>query len=131
MLHLMPFFYFGSLLGGLLIGTLAGRWLGGLVADLRYSQTPGTAPSPQLHKGCVAAGALLGCIIGAAVGMGLTMVVERQVQAMWLMPIIFFSPPVLFLVLGGFAGQTVARRRAAQRTASDLARNQGERGAAS
>ena len=114
-LHLMPFFYFGSILGGLLIGTLAGRWLGGLVADLRYSPTPGGAPPPKIHKGWVAAGAFLGCVIGVAVGMGLTMVVERQVQARWLMPILFFSPPVLFLVLGGFAGLTFARRRAAGR----------------
>ena len=44
------------------------------------------------------------------------MVVERQVQARWLIPIVFFSPPVLFLVLGGFAGLNFARRRAAQRT---------------
>jgi len=73
-----------------LIGTLAGRWLGGLVADLRYSPTPGSAP-PKIHKGWVAAGALLGWVIGAAVGMGLTMVVERQVQARWLMPILFFQ----------------------------------------
>jgi hypothetical protein len=112
----MPFFYFGSILGGLLIGTLAGRWLGGLVSDLRYSPTPGGAPPPKIHKGWVAAGALLGWVIGAAVGMGLTMVVERQVQARWLTPILFFSPPALFLVLGGFAGLTFARRRAAQRT---------------
>ena len=46
-LQLMPFFYFGSILGGLLIGTLAGRWLGGLVVDLRSTPTPGGAPLPR------------------------------------------------------------------------------------
>ena len=115
-LQLMPLFYFGGILGGLLIGTLAGRWLGGFVADLRYSPTHGGAPAPKIHKGWVAAGAFLGWVIGAAVGMGLTMVVDRQVQARWLMPILFFSPPILLLVLGGFAGLNFARRRAAQRT---------------
>ena len=44
------------------------------------------------------------------------MVVERQQQARWLMPILFYAPPVLFLILGGFAALTFARRRAAQRT---------------
>jgi hypothetical protein len=107
--------FFGLVLGGLVVGTLAGSWLGGLVADLRYSPTPGGAPPPRFPKGWVGAGALLGCVIGAAVGMGLTMMVERQVQAAWLMPILFFSPPILFLLLGGFAGLTFAGRRAAQR----------------
>jgi hypothetical protein len=32
------------------------------------------------------------------------------------MPILFFSPPLLFLVLGCFAGLSFARRRAAQRS---------------
>jgi hypothetical protein len=114
-LSLMPFLYFGSILGGLLIGTLAGRWIGGLIADLRYTPAPGGAAPPRISKGWVAAGAFLGCVLGAAVGMGLTMLVEPQVKALWLMPIFFFSPPVLGLVLGGFAGLGLARRRAARR----------------
>jgi hypothetical protein len=115
-LHLMPFVFFGSILGGLVIGTVVGSWLGGLVADLRYSPSSGGAPRPKIHTAWVGAGALLGCAIGAAVGMGLTMAVARQVQAAWLMPILFFSPPLLCAVLGGFAGLAVARRRTAQRT---------------
>ncbi len=115
-MHLMPFVYFGSILGGLLIGTLAGRWLGGLVADLRYRPTSGGAPLPEVHKGWVGAGALLGCILGMVVGMGLTMVVTQQPHARWMVPIIFFSPPLLFLVLGAFAGVNFGRRRAAGRT---------------
>jgi hypothetical protein len=35
---------------------------------------------------------------------------------MWVMPILFFSPPALGLVLGGFAGLGFARRRATHRT---------------
>ncbi len=115
-LQLMPFIFFGSILGGLLIGTLAGRWLGGFVADLRFSPTPGSAPAPKIHNGWVAAGAFLGWLIGAAVGRGFTMFLEPRLHAWWLMPILFFSPSVLLLVVGGFVGLNFARRRAAQRT---------------
>ena len=82
----MPFFYLGSILGGLLIGTLAGRWLGGLVADLRYRPTPGGAPAPQIHKGWVGAGASWAASSEPAVGIG-THDGRRsaQVQARWLM----------------------------------------------
>ena len=106
----------GIMLGGPVAGILAGRWLGGLLADLRYSPTPGGAPAPKIHKGWVMAGSMLGCVIGAAAGMGITMVVMRHVQPRWLMPLLFFLPSVLFLVLGGFAGLEYARKRAAQRT---------------
>jgi len=82
----------------------------------KLCRTPGGAPPPKIHKGWVVAGAFLGWVLGAAVGMGLKMVVARQLQATWLTPILFFSPPVLLLVLGGFAGLTFARRRAAQQT---------------
>jgi hypothetical protein len=111
----LVFAFPGIVLGGLLVGALAGRWLGGLVADLRYRPTPGGAPGPKIHKGWVAAGAVMGWIIGGAIGMGLTAVFARGVRGDWLMPILFFSPPVLCLVLGGFAGLIFARRRAAQR----------------
>jgi hypothetical protein len=114
-LSLMPFVYFGSILGGLLIGAVVGSWLGGRVADLRYRPSPEGAPAPRISKGWVVAGAVLGWIAGGAIGMGLTAVFARGVRAVWLMPILFFSPPVLCLVLGGFAGLSFARRRAAQR----------------
>ena len=68
-----------------------------------------------MHKGWVAAGAVTGWIIGGAIGMGLMAIFARKVRADWLMPILFFSPPVLCLVLGGFAGLIFARWRAAQR----------------
>jgi hypothetical protein len=63
----------------------------------------------------VGAGAFLGSVIGMVIGMGLMMVVGPPVTARWLMPILFFSPPLLFVVLGGFAGFGYARKRAAQR----------------
>lgn len=98
-------------LGGLIVGVLTGRWLGGLVADLRYSSTADEPPPSRIHKGWVAAGALLGWIAGGAFGMGLSAIVNQRAQASWLMPIHFFAPPVLFLILGGCAGQKLARRR--------------------
>ena len=52
----------------------------------------------------------------AAIGIGLTIVVTRQIQARWMVPITFFSPPVLCLVLGGSAGYHVACLRAARQT---------------
>jgi hypothetical protein len=110
----LVFAFPGIVLGGLLVGALAGRWLGGLVADLRYRPTPGGARGRKIHKGWVAAGAVMGWIIGGAIGMGLTAVFARRVRADWLMPIVFFSPPVLCLILGSFAGLIFARRRAAQ-----------------
>jgi hypothetical protein len=105
----------GIVLGGLVAGALAGRWLGGLVADLRYSPTRGGAPPPKIHKGWVAAGAVLGWIVGGAIGIGLMAALGQRVKAAWLMPILFLSPPVLCLVLGGFAGLAFARRRADKR----------------
>jgi hypothetical protein len=44
------------------------------------------------------------------------MVIARHIHAHWLMPILFVSPAILCLVLAGFAGYWIARRRAAQRT---------------
>jgi hypothetical protein len=109
------FGFFGGMLGGPLIGAVVGSWLGGRVADLRYRPSSGWAPAPKISKGWVVAGAVLGWIVGGAIGMGLTAVFARGVRAGWRMPILFFSPPVLCLVLGGFAGLILARRRAAQR----------------
>jgi hypothetical protein len=103
------------MLGGPLIGAVVGSWLGGRVADLRYRPTPGGAPAPRISKGWVFAGAMSGWAVGIAIAIGLTMVVSRHVRFSWVMPILFFSPPVLCLVLGGFAGLGYARRRAAQR----------------
>jgi hypothetical protein len=105
----------GVVLGSVVVGTIVGSWLGGHVADLRYRPTPGGAPASRISKGWVVAGAALGWVVGAAIGIGLAAVVMRGVRAMWVMPVLFFSPQVLGAVLGGLAGLGLAHRRAAQR----------------
>jgi hypothetical protein len=104
--------FFIGIPSSLLVGGLLGSWLGGLVADLRYRAAPGCAPAPKISKGWVAAGAMAGWVVGAGFGMGLTTVVMGHVGARWVMPVLFFSPPVLGLILGGLAGLSFARRRA-------------------
>ncbi len=78
---------------------------------------PRAAPAPRISKDWVIAGGVLGWgwVVGAAMGLGLTVVVMQQVRAPWLMPVLFFHPPVLCLVLGGFTGRGL-RAPAAQRT---------------
>jgi hypothetical protein len=108
--------FFGGMVAGPLIGAVVGSWLGGRVADLRYRPPPGGAPAPKINKGWVAVGTFLGCIVGGAIGMGLTAVFARGMRAAWLMPLLFFLPPALCLILGGFAGLNFAQRRAARQT---------------
>ncbi len=104
---------FFGIVPGLVVGAIAGSWLGGRIADRFYRPTADGSPPPKISKGWVVAGAFLGWIGGGAVGMVLMMVIMRPVRAPWVMPIVAFSPAVLGLVLGGFAGFSVARRRAA------------------
>jgi hypothetical protein len=61
--------------------------------------------------------ALVGVVGAGAIGGGrLWFVLNQVIPFHWVMPIVFFSPPVLCLLLGGFAGYRVACRRAARRT---------------
>jgi hypothetical protein len=99
--------------GGLFIGAVLGRWLGGLVAVGRHGPAAGEAPVPRIRKGVIAALGFLGAIAGVAVGMVLTAVFVRDVRSGWLVPVLFFLPPVLGLILGAFAGLSIARRRSA------------------
>ena len=108
--------FFPTVLGSPVVGAIVGSWLGGRLADLRYRPTPRGAPAPRISKGWVVAGALLGWVVGGAIGMGLVSVVAPGMRNSWMMPILFFSPPVLCLILGGFAGPRVARSRAMRRT---------------
>jgi hypothetical protein len=110
------FAFCGVLFGGLVIGGIVGSWLGGRIADRFCRPTPEGTPALRISKGWVVVGAILGWVIGGAIGMGLTMVVTRQIQAYWVVPITLFSPPVLCLVVGGFAGYRVACERAVRRT---------------
>jgi hypothetical protein len=102
-----------------LIGTVVGTWLGGRLADRSYRPTPDGAPAPTIGIndafGWVVAGAFAGFFLGGVIGMGLATVLTRVISFHWVMPIVFFSPPVLCLLLGGFAGYRVARRRADRR----------------
>jgi hypothetical protein len=109
-LHLLPIVYFGSLIAGLLIGALAGSWLGGRLAILRNDPSPGKDAPSRMKKRWVASGVLLGWFLGTMIGMVLTIVFPLKPATLWLMPILFFSPPVLCIVLGGFAGLSLARR---------------------
>ncbi len=106
-------------IGGLAVGALAGRVLGGRLAARFYRPTPDGALAPKIKIdqawGWIIAGSFAGLTLGGAIMMGLVTVL-RQFPLHWVMPIVCLSPPVLCLVLGGFAGYRVARRRAARRT---------------
>ncbi len=103
-------------LGGLVVGILAGTRLGGWLADRRYRPAFDSIPAPPISKGWIFAGTFAGWILGLAIGMGLTMVLAQLIpQAHWVMPITFFTPALFCLVLGGFAGYRVARGRADRR----------------
>jgi len=110
------FAFFPVVLGGLVVGAVAGTRLGGWLADRGYRPTPDGAPAPRINRGWVFAGAMAGWVLGGAIGMGLTALFTRQIEARWVMPITFFTPGLLCLVLGGFAGYRVARGRASRRS---------------
>jgi hypothetical protein len=107
------------LLGGLALGAFAGSRLGRRLADRSYRPTPDGAPAPTIGIGdafgWVVAGAFAGFVLGGVSGMGLVTVLTRVIPFHWVMVLVFFSPPVLCLLLGGFAGYRVARRRADRR----------------
>jgi hypothetical protein len=106
-------------LGGLAFGAFAGSRLGGRLADRSYRPTPDGAPAPTIGFGdafgWVIAGAFAGFVLGGVSGMGLVTVLTRVIPFHWAMAIVFFSPPVLCLLLGGFVGYRVARRRVDRR----------------
>ena len=112
----LVFAFFPVVVGGLVVGIVAGIRLGGWLADRGYRPTPGGSPGRPMNRGWVFAGAMVGWMLGFPIGMGLTMVLTRQIQARWMMPITFFTPALVCLLLGGFAGYRVARVRADRRT---------------
>ena len=116
---LSPFSFFAIvavIFGGLVAGALSGGWLGERLADRSYRPAPDGAPAPRIGWGWVVAGAFVGWVAGIAVGMGLAMMITMHIRARWVFPIVFFSPPVLCMVLGGFAGHRAARWREIRRT---------------
>ncbi len=106
-------------LAGLALGAFAGSRLGGRQADGSYRPAQDGAPAPAIgiHDtfGRVGAGAFAGFALGGLIGMGLATVLTDVIPFHWAMAIVFFSPSVLCLLLGGLAGYRVARRRADRR----------------
>jgi hypothetical protein len=110
MLNPLIFFAFVPVvLGGLVVGGLSGAWAGELLAARFLRPAADGASAPKIGWGWVVAGGFVGWIIGLAVGMGLAMMITKHIRAGWVFPVVFFSTPVLCLVLGGFAGQRVSR----------------------
>jgi hypothetical protein len=96
----------GGLVVGVFVGTSVGRWL----ADRTYRPAPDGAPALKIARGWVIAGAFIGWAVGLVIGLGMVTVIGKLVPNGWFLPIVFFSPPILFVVLGGIAGHRVGRR---------------------
>jgi hypothetical protein len=109
-----PLFYafFPTMVGGLGLGGFVGSRLGKWLADRDYRPSPERIPARPVSRGWVIGGAFAGWALGIPIGMTLTFLIDRVIHIPWLMPITFFGPPLLCLVLGGFSGYRVARRRA-------------------
>jgi hypothetical protein len=113
---------FPTVIGGVVVGAVVGAWLGRWLADRTFRPAPDGAPAPGIAWGWVIPGVFAGWIFGLAVGMGLVTIISKQVHNGWFMPIVFFSPGALFLVLGGFAGNRVGRRLQTRRAAAQATR---------
>jgi hypothetical protein len=111
MLAFMPIMI-GGLVVGALVGSSVGRWL----ADRTYRPAPDGEPAPKIARGWVLAGAFIGWGVGLVIGLALVTVIGKLVPNAWFLPIVFFSPPLLFVVLGGAKGHRVGRRWQARRT---------------
>jgi hypothetical protein len=107
---------FPMVIGSVVVGALVGTWLGRWLADRTFRPAPDGAPAPGIARGWVIAGAFGGWILGIVVGMGLVTLIPKQFHSARFMPIVFFSPPVLLLILGGFAGNRFGRGRQSRRT---------------
>ncbi len=107
---------FPMVIGGVVVGALVGTWLGRWLADRTFRPPPDGAPPPGIARGWAIAGAFGGWILGMVVGMGLVTLIPKQFHSARFMPIVFFSPPVLLLILGGFAGNRFGRGRQSRRT---------------
>ena len=98
------------MIGGLVVGACAGTWVGRWLADRTFRPAPDGAPAPKIGRGWVLAGAFVGWGIGVVVGITLVTFIGKLVPNGWFLPIVFFSPPLLFVVLGGVAGHRIGRR---------------------
>jgi hypothetical protein len=118
--HQFVFAIFPLMIGGVVVGALVGRTLGGRLADRSYRPSSDGAPAPQVSIrsawGWIIAGSFLGWIVGGIIAMGLaTTVLPKKGQPGWWVPIAFFSPPAICFISGGVAGYRVAQGRAVKR----------------
>lgn len=97
--------------GAAAAGAILGARLGGRAADRSYRRNPEAACKVRIGWGWVIAAAFAGWILGLPAGMGLVTLLQPHVP-LWLMPIVFFSPGLFGMFLGGLAGQRIARLRA-------------------
>jgi hypothetical protein len=111
-----PFYFFGGIAGGTLLTALAGRWLGGRVAEQAFNPAHAIVVLPPISKAWIILGASLGWIGGLVIGLIVMSNIQPPPGAMWIGPILFFSPGAVFFILGGFAGLAIARSRAARRS---------------
>ncbi len=102
---------FPTVIGGVVVGAVVGSWVGRWLADRSFRPAADGAPAPGIARGWVIAGAFAGWILGLAVAMGLVTIIPKQVQSARFMPVVFFSPPAVCLILGGFAGNRFGRGR--------------------
>ncbi len=104
------FAFFPVMIGGLVVGAVVGTWVGRWLADRSYRPAPDGLPAPKIAWGWVIAGAFGGWAVGVAVGLTLVTIIGKLVPNGWFLPIVFFSPPLLIVVLGGVAGHRFGRR---------------------
>jgi hypothetical protein len=111
-----PLCFFASCVGGTLIAALAGRWLGGRVTEQNYDPARADIVLPPISKAWIILGGFLGWNGGMVIGLIVMSNFQPPPGAMWIGPILFFSPGAVFFILGGFAGLAIARNRAARRS---------------
>jgi hypothetical protein len=105
---LFPLGVFGGLGLCAVIGAVSGGWLKG---TLYRPEQPWRPTVRRETSGCAFVGAgFLGWGLGGVAGMVLTMLLSDSVPH-WAIPIVFFSPPVLGLLAGGFMAHWIASLR--------------------
>ena len=105
MLAFFPVVIGGLVMGAFVAGTSVGQWL----ADRTYRPAPDGALAPKIARGWIIAGAFIGWGVGVVVGITLVTAIGKLFPNGRFLPIVFFSPPILFVVLGGVAGHRVGR----------------------
>ena len=105
--------FFLSIFGGLVVGGVIGALLGGWLNTRGFDPMAKWRPRPrQAASSCLTvAGAVVGWIFGGVMGL-ISVVLLGELLPTWAMPVVFFSPPVLGLILGGVIAVQISSRRA-------------------